>query len=131
MEAALERGATELVLVGALGGERSDHALCHLMATLDLTARGISVLATNGAEEAYPLLPGNLDLDLPHGAGFSILAFDQLTGLSLRGLQWPLEDRSISPGSSLTLSNQVTGPVEISLKSGRAIIFAHPAGTPP
>ncbi|NQV44112.1 MAG: thiamine diphosphokinase [Rhodospirillales bacterium] len=128
MDVALERGATELVLIGALGGDRSDHALCHLMAALDLAARGIPVLATNGTEEAYPLLPGNLDLDLPHGSGFSVLAFDQLTGLSMRGLEWPLDDHTVEPGSSLTLSNQVTGPVKINLKSGRAIIFAQPGG---
>jgi len=125
IDEALTRGADELVLAGALGG-RSDHALCLLMATLDLAQRGIDVLASGGTEEARPLLPGRHAFELPTGSGFSIIVLSDLRGLSLQGLQWPLDNHDVKTGSSLTMSNQVTGPLRIDLKKGSGIIFGYP-----
>ncbi len=121
----LERGAESLILAGALGG-RSDHALCLVMVALDLAERGISVLASSGMEEALPLLPGRHKFDLPPGSGLSVIALSTLTGLSLQGLQWPLDNHDVEPGSSLTLSNQVTGSLRVTLKEGKGVIFGYP-----
>ena len=126
----LKRGAENLILAGALGG-RSDHALCLVMASLDLAERGISVLASSGTEEALPLLPGRHKFDLPLGSGLSVIALSALTGLSLQGLQWPLDNYDIKPGSSLTLSNQVTGSLRVILEEGRGVIFVYPPTRPP
>ncbi|OQP86925.1 thiamine diphosphokinase [Rhizobium rhizosphaerae] len=129
-EAAIERGATRLVLAGALSGERSDHALLHLLLGLSLTERGIDVVLTSGEEEAYPLLAGirplDLSLDLPKGSLFSILGFTALEGLTIAGARYPLEDFSLPFGSSRTISNVAEGPVRITLKHGRAILLARP-----
>ena len=121
----LERGAESLILAGALGG-RSDHALCLVTVALDLAERGISVLASSGVEEALPLLPGRHKFDLPPGSGLSVIALSTLTGLSLQGLQWPLDNHDVEPGSSLTLSNQVTGSLRVTLKEGKGVIFGYP-----
>ncbi|WP_275785654.1 thiamine diphosphokinase [Pararhizobium gei] len=123
---ALGRGAKRLVLAGALGGERSDHAFMHLLYAASLAERGIDVLLTSGEEEAYPLLPGSRTIDLPEGSLFSVLGLDTLTGLSIEGARYPLTDFHLPFGSSRTVSNVAEGTVRFTLSSGRAIILARP-----
>lgn len=125
IEEARRRGAREMVLVGALGGQ-SDHALAHIMLGLGLEREGIRVVITSGGEEAYPLLPGVRALDLPPASRMSIIALADLAGLSLTGVEWPLVDRTVKLSSSLTLSNVVVGPLEITLGQGYGVVVAYP-----
>lgn len=128
---AIARGATRLVLVGALGGERSDHALQHLLSAVSLAESGFDVRLTSGDEEAFPLLPGSKDLDLPPDSLFSILGFTALEGLSIGNARYPLHDLSLPFGSSRTISN-VAAPkaagdrVHFSLRAGKAVILSRP-----
>lgn len=126
MEAALSRGARSLILAGALGGERSDHAFMHLLYAIRLAETGLDIHLTSGEEEATPLLPGTLELDLPKGSLFSILGLDTLSGLSIEGARYPLADFHLPFGSSRTISNVAEGPVRFTLASGRAIVLARP-----
>lgn len=125
IEAAIEMGATSLVLVGAFGGPRADHAFLHLTAAIGLAERGIETLITSGTQEGVPLLPGRMALDFVHGTLFSVLAFSDLAGLTLEGVKWPLDERFVPFGSSLTLSNEVRGDMVATLGSGRAMVVAH------
>lgn len=129
IEAALARGADTLTLVGAFGGSRTDHAFLHLALGIRLSAMGIAVRLTSGTQEGVPLLEGEQSFDYVAGTVFSILAMTDLTGLSLQGAQWPLADRNVPFGSSLTLSNVVAGHLAVRLGSGRAILIAHPIDT--
>lgn len=124
--AALERGATSLVLVGAFGGPRGDHAFLHLAMALKLAEVGTEVLLTSGQQEAHPLLPGTTSFDYEGGTLFSVLAFSELSGLTEEGAKWPLNGVEVPFGSSLTLSNEVRGSLRVSLGSGRALLLAHP-----
>ena len=128
VEAALKRGARELVLVGAFGGERADHAWLHLAAALRLAESGLSCLLTSGGQEGVPLLPGReIRLDYADGTPFSVLGFSTLAGLTLSGAKWPLDDHLVPFGSSLTLSNEVRGALTVRLSAGRAMLLARPA----
>lgn len=127
VEAALSRGARELVLVGAFGGERADHAYLHLAAAMRLAEAGTSCLLTSGLQEGMPLMPGKTGFDYEDGTPFSVLAFSDLAGLTLSGAKWPLEDRFVPFGSSLTLSNEVRGSLTVGLAAGRAMLLARPA----
>lgn len=128
VQAALARGARELVLVGAFGGERADHAYLHLAAALRLEETGISCLLSSGVQEAKPLTPGrSASFDYDDGTPFSVLAFSDLSGLTLSGAKWPLEDHFVPFGSSLTLSNEVRGALSVGLAAGRALLLARPA----
>ncbi len=126
--AALARGATSLVLVGAMGGQ-TDHAFAHLTLALRLARAGCPTMLTTGSEEAYPVLPGGLSLSLPPESRLSLLALADLRGLSLQGTRWPLADVDVELGSTLTLSNTACGPVEVGLVAGYGIVFAYPAET--
>lgn len=123
---ALARGAESLILAGALGGERSDHALMHMLQAVSLAKAGHDILLTSGEEEFYPLLPGERAIDLPKGSLFSILGFSPLTGLSIRNARYPLDDFQLPFGSSRTVSNVAEGPIVLSLTSGDAILLARP-----
>jgi thiamine pyrophosphokinase len=120
VRAALERGASELVLAGGFGG-RSDHAFAHLTLVLGPARAGIPTFLTSGREEGWPLLAGHHRLEVPIGSGLSIIALSDLVGLSLDGVRWPLTRRAVALGSTLTLSNEVTGPVRMDLEAGYAI----------
>ena len=126
VEEALSRGARRLVLAGALGGERSDHALMHLLHAVSLAEEGFAIKLTSGEEEAWPLLPGTCDIDLPRGCLFSILGLSPLAGLFIGNVRYPLNDFSLPFGSSRTVSNVADGPIRLSLASGRAVLIARP-----
>ena len=123
---ATDRGAKDIVLVGALGGERSDHALMHLLHAVSLAEDGYAIKLTSGEEEAWPLLPGSLDINLPKGCLFSVLGLSPLSGLDIGNVRYPLNGFSLPFGSSRTVSNVAEGPIRLSLASGRAILIARP-----
>lgn len=126
VEEALSRGATRLVLAGAFGGPRADHAFRHLAAGLALAEAGHDILLTSGVQEARPLLPGIAHtFDYADGTLFSVIGFGDLSGLTLTGAKWPLTNRNVPFGSSLTLSNEVRGGLSMRLEAGRAMLIAH------
>jgi thiamine pyrophosphokinase len=124
VEAARERGASDLLLAGAFGGPRADHALLHAMHAIRLAGEGLAVTLSDGNQEGHPILAGRHGFDLPEGALFSILGFSELAGLTVTGARWPLSGRRVPFGSSLTLSNVVAGRLEIELAAGRALLVA-------
>jgi len=136
IEAAIARGASDLILVGGLGGQ-SDHALGHMGLLLALARRGISAFATSGDEEAYPLISGSrLALALPDRSRLSIIAIADLEGLDITGVRWPLTDANVVQGSTRTLSNvsqsdakACQSDVKAFLRSGSAMLIAYPGGS--
>ena len=125
VEAARERGARDILLAGAFGGPRADHAMLHAMHALKLAADGLSVGLTDGRQEGHPLLPGTHRFELAPGTLFSIVGFTEIKGLSLRGVRWPLSRRRVPFGSSLTLSNVVTEALCVTFEAGKALLIAH------
>ena len=123
---AIRRGATDIVLLGGLGGQ-TDHTAGLLGQSFEITRKGVACLLTSGIEEAWPVTAGHMRVDLPPETRLSIIPFCDLTGLDLDGVKWPLIKRDVPLGSTLTLSNVALGPVTIALASGHAIAIAYPA----
>ena len=130
VDAALARGATSLVLAGAFGGARADHAYLHLALAVKLFEQGVPVSLTDGAQEGHPLPLALARFDFAPGTLFSVIGFSELVGLAVRGARWPLNRIMMPFGSSLTISNEVTGELEIELGQGRAMLIAHPYPLP-
>ncbi len=122
---ALKAGAEEIVLGGAFGGPRADHAFLHMTLGLRLAEGGTSTILSSGTQEGRPLLPGAATFDFAPGTLFSVLAFSELRGLSIEGVQWPLRQVVVPFGSSLTLSNRVETRLRIRLEEGKALLLAH------
>src|SRR5262245_24914641 len=126
IDRALALGATSLVLAGAFGGPRADHAFLHLALAMKLAESGTPAVLTSGAQEGHPMLPGRSSFDYENGTLFSVIGFTALSGLTLQGVKWPLTAVEVQFGSSLTISNEVKGGLRAELKSGRAMLIAHP-----
>jgi thiamine pyrophosphokinase len=123
---ALKLGATEIIMLGGLGGQ-ADHATAHLGLALSLAQSGLTCIVTNGNEEAYPLIAGNHEYDFGPQWVFSIVPWGEITGLEIVGAKWPLKNRTTALGSSFTMSNVALGPMKMSLTGGIGILFAYPA----
>lgn len=106
--AALDAGATEVVLLGALGGVRFDHELANVLLLADpafgpplriargtTTARGVR----DGGRLELTVGPGSLVTLLPVGG--------EVTGITTAGLRWPLDGATLQMGRSRGLSNEV------------------------
>ncbi|WP_235919317.1 thiamine diphosphokinase [Aureimonas psammosilenae] len=124
IEEAIRRGARSLLLVGALGGPRTDHAFAHLVLALRYGASHDLTLF-DGRERAVPLRLGETRMRSVAGAAFSILRFGDVEGLTIRNARWPLDSVSLPFSSILTQSNEATGEeIVVNLAKGQAILIA-------
>lgn len=117
------RGAGEIVLCGAFGGPRTDHALQHLTLAVAEAEKGRKLWLTSGIEEGHAILPGEQRFDLPSGTLFSIIGFGDIKALTIEGAKWPLDQVNVPFGASLTLSNVATAPLNVSIGAGRAVLL--------
>ena len=126
VQTALDKGATSIIFVGALGGSRSDHTFAVMNQMMQLHDAGIETMMTSGLEECWPLDAGEFEINLPERSMFSILPYEDLKGLSITGAEYPLDHIETEYGSTLTLSNISKGQTKISLVEGRAVLIARP-----
>jgi thiamine pyrophosphokinase len=125
VEAAIKRGANEIILVGAFGGQ-FDHVLAHATLLHVIASGGVKAFATSGNEEAWPLSSSLSLWQIPSGTRVSIVGLTDMKALSILGVRWPLQRRDVPFGSTLTLSNESKGDVSISLEQGRAVVLLYP-----
>ncbi len=123
LDEATTRGATELLIVGALGG-RLDQTL----AALFIAARyreTYRVTLHSGDTAAYPLKGGEvLSLELSPGQTFSVLSLTPVSTISLGGASYPLERAELPFGVGLGVSNEVlTSPLSVTLHGGSALLL--------
>ncbi|MDD8024642.1 MAG: thiamine diphosphokinase [Paracoccaceae bacterium] len=103
----------------ALGftGLRLDHTLATLSYVAARATQSVIVLAE---EDLIFRAPSELTLDLPLGARFSLFPFGAVTGRS-SGLRWPIDGLELTPSGRVGTSNEVAGPVGLSL-SGPCLV---------
>jgi thiamine pyrophosphokinase len=58
----------------------------------------------------------------PH-ARVSLLPLTPCTGVSLTGVRWPLADVTLEIGGRVSISNEASGRVEVTIESGSAFLF--------
>lgn len=136
IDAALRLGADGLVLVGALGGPRIDHALANigLLAMPELEGRRVvligatsrvSLIRAPGPDGAPVTRPvpgrvGGMVSLLPVGAG--------VEGVTTRGLAYPLADEPLPPGRARGLSNvRVSRDAAVVVRRGLLLVVESPA----
>ncbi|PYE52849.1 thiamine diphosphokinase [Deinococcus yavapaiensis] len=118
---AREAGATHVTFWGAFGG-RLDHTLALVLLALRSAEEGLDVELHSGDESAVPLL-ARVDVRAVLGQIVSIVAVDDLAGLTLRGVRWPLTDAHVKRGSGHTVSNEASDRVvTATLTRGRALL---------
>jgi thiamine pyrophosphokinase len=128
LERALASGADEVVLVGALGGPRIDHALANALLLAGASAPGVRIVRgamtmrlVRGGERAA--LAGR------EGDTVSLLAIGgDARGVRTEGLRYALRGETLRTGSSRGVSNEVSGPgAAVSLEVGALLVIEGPA----
>lgn len=115
---ALERGADEIVIAGALGA-RIDHTLGNL--TL-LALPGLATVPARilDGDQTIWLVRDRLTVHGQPGDALSLLPFGgDAHGVKVSGVRWPLHEADLPLGPSLSISNRmVEQHAEISVQAG-------------
>jgi len=128
IEAAREAGATEIVLLGAIGGPRLDHELANLLLLADPALAGRDVRIVHGSTVVRCLHGGErLTLDGAAGDLATLLPIGgDAAGITTDGLRWPLAGATLRLGRSRGLSNVVVEtPASVSLEQGALLVVEH------
>lgn len=136
IRAALRLGAGGIVVVGALGGPRIDHALANigLLAMPELADRPATILAAGSriglirapgpdGSAARRLLPGRV------GDRVSLLPLgDGVDGVTTSGLVFPLRDEPLPAGLARGLSNvREAADASVVVRRGLLLVVESPA----
>lgn len=124
LEAALARGATEVLVAGALGA-RQDHTLANLLLAARWQEQGQVRLCLTGAGTlAWPLSTGDeLLLPCPPGTAFSVVAARNNCLLSIRGARYELTGAELPFGTGLGISNVVVTDCRVTVESGTVLVM--------
>lgn len=121
----LEQGCGEFLLYGALDGPRLDHTVANFQALqylADHDARGILV-----GKDTLVTVVKNGSLRFSAGCSGTLSVFcmgSDARGVTLRGLHYPLENGTLTPGFPLGVSNHFTGEeASVTVKNGSLLIL--------
>ncbi len=118
-------GATEIIILGAMGG-RTDHAFANvLLLTLPFLA-GVAVRIVSEGEEISLVRGGeSLQLTGQRGDLVSLLPLGgDAHGVMTEGLAWALEDETLFFGRSRGVSNEMTAPqARIGVEEGFLLVI--------
>jgi len=127
---ALDLGADDVTIVGALGGARFDHGLANvtLLDAPALVGRQARLLEP-GARVSLLHGPSTIVLEGQAGDLVTLLPLgDDADGVTTEGLRYPLADETLSAGRTRGLSNvRLVGRSRISIHGGRLLIVETPA----
>lgn len=117
------RGYREFIIAGCLGG-RFDHTLACLQCAADCASRGETAWLCDAQNRVTALGPGNYSFPKLPGRRISLLAFTpQVTGVTLRGTLWELENAVLTSSYPLGCSNEWIGDAaELSFREGILIV---------
>lgn len=122
VDRAAAAGADEIVLLGALGGPRADHALANTLllacdARLRIVRGPLAMRVVRGGARAL--------IDRPAGETVTLLAVGgDAAGVTTEGLRYPLRSDTLRLGSSRGVSNEVASrPAAVSVGSGALLVI--------
>lgn len=125
MDQALSMGISRLLLCGCTGG-RLDHTASNLLLLEWLADHGGDGMIVDEDNEVRMLFPGTFRVeDTPHYHYLSFIPLDRtVTGVTLKGMKYPLQYAELVRGDTLSVSNEPRNQVmEISISKGRALLI--------
>lgn len=116
---ALEIGFEEVVILGGIGG-RFDHTFANLQTLLFLANHGVRGFLVDESTEITVLLPGHYEILRRENVYVSLFTGEkETTGVTLRGLKYPLSDYTIRNDFPVGVSNEFADEkATISFKTG-------------
>jgi len=136
---AIGAGATDLTILGALGGHRFDHTLANvgLLAHPSLEGRTARLLDADsrvsllvGRGEGAPPVAATLE-GRPGDVVSLLPLLNDAEGVTTEGLRYPLRDETLAVGPARGLSNVRLGAMAtVSVRSGRLLVIETAATLP-
>ncbi len=123
---ALQRGATELVIVGAFGGARLEHTLANILLLTLPELDGVdAVLVDDRSTVRLATATRPVTIEGSVGDFVSLLPLTETAdGVSTDGLRFGLHDGALQQGPARGLSNELTGArASVSVGSGRLLVI--------
>lgn len=121
---ALEMGYRDIRIYGAFGG-RLDHTLANF-ATLEFLRKSGAEGFLCGVRDCARMLLSGETLRLPKREGWSLSAFawsEQCSGVTERGVYYPLENAALTRSFPLGISNRITAEeAEIHCENGTLLV---------
>lgn len=123
LKLAIRRGYRRIMLVGALGG-RVDHMLANISLIAFAATKGADLQIVDGHHQIFAVRDGKRRVPRSSWRNLSVFAFDtECTGVTLRGVKYPLEGAVLTNTFALGVSNEFTDDIaEISVESGILIV---------
>jgi len=126
----LDRGVKNFVLYGAWGGGRLDHALANLD-LLTVYAPRCRICMTIGDTMIDGLsmentAPNGLDLSARVGTKLGLLSAGKAATLTLRGVEYPLEQVELQPGTHGVGNTTTANQIHVQIFSGCAWLVRMP-----
>jgi thiamine pyrophosphokinase len=118
----LEQGATEIAMLGTVGG-RFDQSLASLFIATRFRREGI-IMSLHGEQDIYLLLaPESKRYILPEGQRFSLLSLSNKSVITLTNAAYPLNEFPLEYGVGLGISNEVkASPLTVNLHEGLSVL---------
>ena len=123
VELALTRGATEVHIIGGLGG-RLDHTLSNLAILEDLADKRVRAVIEDGQNRVRLLRNDSTILPRSGYTYVSLLALDPLCkGVEIEGVKYPLKGAKLERKFQYAVSNEITGNCcFISVRKGSLLV---------
>ncbi|MBE6660726.1 MAG: thiamine diphosphokinase [Ruminococcaceae bacterium] len=123
VELALTRGATEVHIIGGLGG-RLDHTLSNLAILEDLAEKRVRAVIEDGQNRVRLLRNDSTILPRSGYTYVSLLALDPLCkGVEIEGVKYPLKGAKLERKFQYAVSNEITGNCcFISVRKGSLLV---------
>ena len=126
---ALRRGADEVVILAALGGERPEHTLANILLLSLPQLAGRAALLVDGPSSVRVLgVAGAQQLTI-HGSPTDFVSLlpltETVTGVTTGGLRYALNGALLGQGSSRGLSNEMTASAATVAVSGGRLAVIH------
>ncbi|RLC23727.1 MAG: thiamine diphosphokinase [Deltaproteobacteria bacterium] len=120
---AIDNKATDITLLGVTG-TRLDHTLANIFLLKELARENIPARIINKNNEIH-IITDHIELNGQPKDLLSIIPVTQkVTGITLKGLEYPLVNADIKMGSSIGVSNTFKGTLAtISIKKGILIVI--------
>ena len=125
LQEAVSRGATSITIVGALGGPRVDHLLANVALLAHPSLRRVDAEIEDASQRLW-LVSGVIRLEAASvGDRVTLLAVaGNAHGVTTQGLRYALRDGTLTHGSSLGVSNEMTAPrAELSVARGSVLVI--------
>lgn len=121
----LEQGFRRFVIYGGMDGPRLDHTVANLQTLCFLADHGAAGWLVGNTQVATVVKNGSLEFSAQARGGISVFCLGApARGVTIRGLQYGLENGTLCPGFPLGVSNHFAGaPAQIRVEDGTLLVI--------